>query len=104
MKTEKTGQPWVPRALQEVWEWKDAISREVDHLPPREALHQILVRSTEVARKYGYDLGLPTSGKQVAAVAERRSEYGVEGSDSSPRQRQEKGHDRQGVDKKTRCV
>lgn len=84
MKTEKTGEPWVPRALREVWEWKDAISREVDHLPPREALHQILVRSAEVARKYGYDLSVPTSGKQVAVVAERRSEYGVEGSDSSP--------------------
>ena len=40
---------WVPRALREVWEWKDSINQEVNHLPQREALREILRMAHQVA-------------------------------------------------------
>ena len=39
---------FVPSALRQVWEWKDAIYQETKHLPPREALHEILRQAREL--------------------------------------------------------
>ena len=40
---------YVPTALRQVWEWKDAIYQETKHLPTREALREILRQAHEVA-------------------------------------------------------
>jgi hypothetical protein len=41
MKT-KAKDEFVPKALREVWEWKDAVYQETKHLSTREALDYIL--------------------------------------------------------------
>lgn len=43
----------VPRALREVWEWKDAIYQEVKHLPRAERLRAILDNAAHAARELG---------------------------------------------------
>lgn len=49
----KVKEEFVPKALREVWEWKDSIQQEVNHLPQREALREIMRMAHEVAVAQG---------------------------------------------------
>ena len=61
----------VPRALREVWEWKDAIYQEVKHLPRDQMLRAML----ENARKAARELGMAASSAPLA-VQEKAPKYG----------------------------
>ena len=55
MKTKpEPNEEFVPAALRQVWEWKDAIYQETKHLPTREALREILRQAHEVAVAHGF--------------------------------------------------
>ena len=60
---------FVPKALREVWEWKDSIQQDVKHLPQREALHEIMRMAHEVAVAEGFVTTAP------AKVAEAPAQY-----------------------------
>ena len=45
----KRTDPGVPKALRDVWAWKDAVYREVKDLPVDEALSAILDRAEQTA-------------------------------------------------------
>jgi len=49
----KPKEEFVPKALREVWEWKDSIQQEVKHLPTREALREIIRMAHEVTVAQG---------------------------------------------------
>jgi hypothetical protein len=70
MKT-KTKDEWVPRALREVWEWKESINQEVKHLPVDQALREIMRMAHAVAVKEGFVTTAPPSAK----VAETPGKY-----------------------------
>jgi hypothetical protein len=42
----------VPRALREVWDWKEAVYEGVKHLPPEEAVRAILAKAAATVRKH----------------------------------------------------
>ena len=65
----KAKDEFVPRALREVWEWKDSIYQETKHLPTREALHEILRQAHEAAVAHGFVRKTP------AALAETPPPY-----------------------------
>jgi hypothetical protein len=70
MKTKpESREPFVPAALRQVWEWKDAIYQETKHLPTREALHEILRQAHEAAVAHGFVRKTP------AALAETPPPY-----------------------------
>lgn len=69
MKTE-----YVPRALKEVWEWKDSIYQEVKHLPTEQAMRKIMENAAKTANELGFDVS-PRARKR-AVVAEPRNKYG----------------------------
>ena len=70
MKAKASQDPgYVPNALRQVWEWKDAIYQETKHLPTREALKEILRRAHAVALEQGFAPSSP------AQVAEATGEY-----------------------------
>jgi hypothetical protein len=72
MKTKpESKEPFVPTALRQVWEWKDAIYQETKHLPPREALHEILRQAHEAAVAHGFVKKTP------AVLAETPPPYGA---------------------------
>jgi hypothetical protein len=62
---------FVPTALRQVWEWKDAIYQETKHLPTREALREILRQAHEVAVAHGFVKAEP------AKLAEKPPPYGT---------------------------
>ena len=62
---------YVPTALRQVWEWKDAIYQETKHLPTREALREITRMAHEVAVAHGFVTAEP------ANLAETPSPYGA---------------------------
>ena len=66
----------VPRALREVWEWKDAIYQELKHLPRDEMLRAML----DNARKAAIELGM-TSARPLA-VREASPAYGTDKPDA----------------------
>ena len=71
MKTKpESKEPFVPSALRQVWEWKDAIYQETKHLPTREALHEILRQAHEAAVVHGFVKKTP------AVLAETPPPYG----------------------------
>lgn len=72
MKT-KTKDEWVPRALREVWEWKDSIYQEVKHLPTDQALHEIMRMAHEAAMKEGFVTTTPPSAKVAESTAKYRA-------------------------------
>ena len=45
---------YVPRALREVWEWKDSVARDVEGLPTPEALYKIMNLANETAERYSF--------------------------------------------------
>lgn len=61
---------FVPTALRQVWEWKDAIYQETKHLPTREALREITRMAHEVAVAHGFVKAEP------ASLAETPPPYG----------------------------
>jgi len=63
-------EPFVPSALRQVWEWKDAIYQETKHLPTRAALHEILRQAHEAAVQHGFVKNTP------AVLAETPPPYG----------------------------
>ncbi len=55
MKTKpESKEEFLPAALRQVWEWKEAIYQETKHLPTREALHEILRQAHEAALAHGF--------------------------------------------------
>jgi hypothetical protein len=72
MKTNpESKEQFVPSALRQVWEWKNAIYQETKHLPPREALHEILRQAHEAAVAHGFVKETP------AVLAETPPPYGT---------------------------
>ena len=69
----------VPRALREVWAWKDAIYQEVKHLPRDQMLRAIL----DNARKAAFDLGMTTNHGVPLMARESAPKYG--GKKSEPK-------------------
>ena len=65
----------VSKALQEVWDWKDACYREVAHLPFRDALRKRIEDCERRARELGF-VAVDRVDRRHAAVVEERSEYG----------------------------
>ena len=63
MKAKNSENEFVPRALREVWEWKDSIQREVQHLPLDQALHEIMRMAHEAAVAQG---AIPAAATKVA--------------------------------------
>lgn len=61
----------ISKRLLEVWEWKDALRREVEGLPVREGLRKMIEKGRECARRSG----LPTANP-LPKVAETRAKYG----------------------------
>jgi hypothetical protein len=60
---------YVPTALRQVWEWKDAIYQETKHLSTREALRYIHEQAAEVARQLNLRVA---SFPETAAGAEAK--------------------------------
>ena len=46
----------TPKALREVWEWKEACHRRVARLPPREAIDRLLEDADRTAKSLGLTL------------------------------------------------
>jgi hypothetical protein len=67
----KAKDEFVPRALREVWEWKDSIYQEVKHLQTDQALHEIMRMAHEVAVEEGFVPASPPAAK----VAETPAKY-----------------------------
>ena len=68
MKTKPKAE-FVPKALREVWEWKDSIYQETKHLPQREALREIMRMAHAAAIAQGVVPAKP------AKVAESPTKY-----------------------------
>jgi len=66
---------YVPRALKEVWEWKDSIYQEVKHLPRKQALQKIMENAGIAARELGF--GVSKSGRKRLVLAESPATYEV---------------------------
>ena len=65
----RSKEEWVPRALREVWEWKDSINQQVKHLPTDQALREIMRMAHEAAIAQGAAPAKP------AKVAETPAKY-----------------------------
>jgi hypothetical protein len=65
----KANDEFVPKALREVWEWKDSIYQDVKHLPTDQALHEIMRMAHEAAVAQGTVPATP------AKVAEAKAKY-----------------------------
>jgi hypothetical protein len=63
--------------LREVWEWKDAIARQVRDMPLEEAVRAILRKAEAAAGKHA--ASAEAEVQPVAAVAEGRAEYRTKG-------------------------
>jgi hypothetical protein len=83
MKTDEPS-PGDPRALREVWAWKDTIHQEVRSLPLPQAIHAIM----DMARKASADATFTARGASPAArlrVAESRDKFGTASRDGARR-------------------
>ena len=77
MKT-KTSAEFVPTALRQVWDWKDAVYRETQHLATHEALEYILNQGGAIARQLNLRVAVfPDTVPPVAKVAEAPTQYRV---------------------------
>ncbi len=63
----------TPRALREVWAWKDALFQEVKHLPRDQMLGALLDNAHKAALAFGMAYGQPS---QARKVAESPAHYG----------------------------
>lgn len=64
----------VPKALRDVWEWKEAVYRETEEMTMSEVLAHIHRRTEAVRRASGLSVLGPAVG--LASVAETRTDYG----------------------------
>jgi hypothetical protein len=72
MKTKREPkEEFVPTALRQVWEWKDAIYQGTKHLPAREALQEIMRQAHEAAVAHGFVTTEPSG------LAETPPQYGA---------------------------
>jgi hypothetical protein len=69
---------YVPTALRQVWEWKDAIYQETKHLSTHDALHYIHEQAAEVARQLKLRIASfpEAAGETRAKLAETPPPYG----------------------------
>ena len=74
MKAKKNREDAVPRALREVWEWKEAVSRDTAGLTTAEALKRLHTEADAICREYG--LHRATPDEMSLSVAEDLAEYG----------------------------
>ena len=74
MNTKKNSEDAIPRALREVWEWKETVSRETAGLTTVEALKRMHAEAEALCREYG--LYRATSGEMSLRIAESLTEYG----------------------------
>lgn len=65
---------YAPRALRQVWEWKEAIHQEVKHLPLRDALDAIMDMGARAAAEYGFLPGIADVAPK-SRVAEHSADY-----------------------------
>jgi hypothetical protein len=72
----KTNKPWVSKAVQEVWDCKEAMYREVAHLPTGEALRAMFDKAHETVERMRRSGLLPRSGVPRIA-AEPLTSYGI---------------------------
>jgi hypothetical protein len=72
---------YVPAALRQVWEWKDAIYQETKHLSTRDALRYISERAAVVARQLNLRVASfpETAVEPDAKLAETPLPYGAKG-------------------------
>ena len=63
MKTDE--EEFVSEGLTQVWAWKDAIQREVAHLPLREALAAVQDKARAVAEQYPHIPRASLHGRHV---------------------------------------
>jgi len=78
--TEEKGE-FVPLALRQVWEWKDAVYQETKHLSTRETLAYIHERAGEIARQLNLRVAsFPEAAAGAEAkLAETPPPYGEKG-------------------------
>lgn len=74
MKSDRDKAP-APRALQEVWEWKESVWEDVKDLPFEEAVRIVARRAHETALTYGFHT-VETPAHPMR-VAETRNSYGA---------------------------
>ena len=60
---------YTPKALREIWNWKDEIYKDVEHLNSKDALHEIMNKAQIVADELGFII--PTSISRTMAIAEK---------------------------------
>ena len=53
MNTKKNSEDAIPRALREVWEWKETVSRETAGLTTVEALKRMHTEAEAICKEYG---------------------------------------------------
>jgi len=70
-------EPFVPKALRDVWTWKNAVYREVSHLPMEEAVRVVMEKAAKTARKYDW-MPVKNCDADILAVAESHVPYGKE--------------------------
>lgn len=73
-KVKKT-EEFVPTALRQVWEWKEAIYQETEHLSTREALEHILKQGRRIARQLNLPVASFPDAVTPAKVAETKAKY-----------------------------
>jgi len=54
---------FVSKKLEEVWQWKDAIYREVAHLPLDRAIDEILKKAQAIGKEYDFPRRSPLAHK-----------------------------------------
>ncbi len=78
MKTMKT-EDSTPRALREVWEWKEAVRQDTVGLTTSEALKRIHAEAEAICRDYGLSRATPDG--MSLRVAEKGADYGRKNDD-----------------------
>ncbi len=73
MKT-KNNENVLPRALQEVWEWKESVQRDMAGLDTRQMLARMHADADKVC--VAYDLIRANPAKECRRVAESGASYG----------------------------
>ena len=65
-----------PRALREVWEWKEAVYQETKHLTTSGALDYILKQGREIAHQLNLPVAsFPVLGAPATKAAESPAKY-----------------------------
>ena len=70
----KSREDAVPRALRDVWKWKETVHRDMAGLTTAEALKRFHVEAEALCRAYGISRAIPDEGR--LRVAEDRAGFG----------------------------